>query len=511
MKLDFYCREEYCPMHYYEAMQVFAHALGMPELHPGSADVIDREVPSPDSLLTVTEEDGSVRKYPFFIDDARKSAYGEDRVIDLHRDLSNDRNLLKRYLYKILSGIYGRGSPWGVLTGVRPVKVLHNLIRYGLSEEDALSHFRDFFFVTDKKSALCLETLKNQFRFIGGDEPGCSFYVSIPFCPTICSYCTFGSSPIGRYSSRIDSYIDLLEKEIDFTAPLIAANVTEIYIGGGTPTSISAKQLERLLEILKRNFNISGLSEFCVEAGRPDTVDAEKLGVLKKYGVTRISINPQTMNDKTLAAIGRRHTSEQTVDAFGLARQAGFDNINMDVIAGLPGETATDFKRTMKEIRKLDPDGLTVHTLALKRASSLSRDEDMKKVVAVDETESMCDFGAATCASMGMKPFYLYRQKNCVGNNENVSYCKPGRESPYNIHIMEEDRTVFACGAGAVTKVVKNGGSVIERFFNTKSVDEYLVIGDEIIRRKRAALELFLGSGEKNDDVNGPHFVDTLS
>ena len=491
MKLDFYCREEYTPMHYYEAMQVFAHIYGMPELHPGF-DPGEAEN-APDSILTLTRDDGTEEEFPIYVEDARKSAYEEDPVINSHRELSNDRNLLKRYLYKILSGIYGYGSPWGVLTGVRPVKVLHKLFEAGLSAEEADGHFKKFFFLTDRKARLCFETFGNQQRFIGPNEDEISFYVSIPFCPTICSYCTFGSSPIGRYAARIDSYIDVLEKEIDHVAPRLKdKKVTDIYVGGGTPTSITPEQLDRILAIIGRNFDVKNLAEFSVEAGRPDTVTPGKLRVIKKHGVTRISINPQTMNDETLVRIGRHHTGAETVAAFKLAREEGFDNINMDVIAGLPGETIDHFRYTMDEIAKLAPDGLTVHALALKRASRLSKDDEMKKDVAIAETEKMCEAGAAAAEAMGMKPYYLYRQKNCVGNNENVSYCRPGFESPYNIHIMEEDKTVIACGAGAVTKIVRNGGSFIERFFNTKSVDEYLVSLDEILRRKDAAVDALI-------------------
>ncbi len=491
MKLDFYCREEYTPMHYYEAMQVFSHIYGMPELHP-AWDFGDKET-GPDSVLRVTGEDGNVFDYNIFVEDARKSAYGDDRITGLRKDLSNDRNLLKRYLYKILSGIYGYESPWGVLTGVRPVKVLHKLLEAGLSEDEARAHFKDFFFVTDRKADLCFDTFKNQKRFIGPSEDEISIYVSIPFCPTICSYCTFGSSPIKRYLTRVDGYIDILEKEIEFVSPMMKGKrIADIYVGGGTPTSVSPAQLARILDIIGKSFDTGSLGEFSVEAGRPDTVTREKLEAIKSRGVTRISINPQTMNDRTLETIGRHHTSAQTVEAFYLARELGFENINMDVIAGLPGETPDDFSRTMEVIEKLGPSGLTVHALALKRASRLSKDDGMKKQVAVSGTEKMCDIGAAGARSMGMVPYYLYRQKNCVGNNENVSYCRPGFESPYNIHIMEEDRTVIAFGAGAVTKIVKDGGNVIERFFNTKSVDEYLGSLDEILSRKQAAISKLL-------------------
>ncbi|MBR5006888.1 MAG: coproporphyrinogen dehydrogenase HemZ [Clostridia bacterium] len=495
MTLDFYCGDEYVPMHFYEAMQIFAHLYGMPGLHPGAegAEFLRAAQNAgtdtgASGALTLSGDGGNG---VFLLDEktAREDAYRDDPVLAAHHELADGKNLLKRYLYKTLTGIYGYESPWGALTGVRPTKVFHNLLKAGLSEEEAREHFMRFFGTSEKKTSLCAETFANQRRFLGAKEGECGLYVSIPFCPTICSYCTFGSSPVARYSKRIDEYVDRLVEELEFTAELMNGKLkpSSVYIGGGTPTSISAEQLARVMNKITELFG-GDLEEFSVEAGRPDTVTEEKLAAAMECGATRVSINPQTMNAETLKTVGRAHTPEQTEEAFTLARKAGFTNINMDLIAGLPGETAGDFSRTLEMVCAMRPDGITVHTLALKRASRLAKDDIMKSRVRALETEKMCDAGFDAAHSIGLSPFYMYRQKNCVGNNENVSYCRPGAESPYNIHIMEEDMTVIACGAGAVTKIVKDGGRFIKRFFNTKSVDEYYTAAETVKERKTEAI-----------------------
>ena len=497
MTLDFYCGDEYVPMHFYEAMQIFAHLYGMPELHPGAegadflrADGSGRTGTGAAGALALG---GAGGEGVFFFDEetARRDAFADDPVLAAHPELADGKNLLKRQLYMALKGIYVYESPWGALTGVRPTKVFHNLLKAGLSEDEAREHFMRFFGTSEKKTALCTETFNNQKRFLGAKDGECGLYVSIPFCPTICSYCTFGSSPVARYAKRIDEYIDRLCEELEFTAALMSGKLkpSSVYIGGGTPTSISAEQLARVMNKITELFGSDGIDEFSVEAGRPDTITLDKLAAAKECGATRVSINPQTMNAETLRTIGRAHTPEQTEEAFRLARKLGFTNINMDLIAGLPGESAEDFAQTLDEIGKMGPDGLTVHTLALKRASRLAKDDIMKSRVRALETKKMCDAGFDAAHSIGLRPFYMYRQKNCVGNNENVSYCRPGMESPYNIHIMEEDMTVVACGAGAVTKVVKDGGRFIKRFFNTKSVDEYYTAAETVKSRKEEALK----------------------
>ena len=476
---EFYVRDEHVPMHYYEAMQIFAHIFGMPELHTGA------EIPEGADAILVSEGN------PFFLTacDAQKSAEADDPVFGKHPQLSNDRNLLKRLLYKRLTEIYNYESPWGALTGVRPTKVLTNLVRYGLTDDEIREHFRKFYYMSESKIGLCFDTYYNQKDFLGvPDSKICGFYIGIPFCPTVCSYCTFGSSPIARYAKRVPEYVDYLIKEIEFTAGLMRGRYEpeSIYVGGGTPTSVDGESLEKILSAVADNFDISGLKEFCVEAGRPDTITADKLKIIKNAGVTRISINPQTMNDETLLKIGRAHTRADIIRVYNEARALGFDNINMDIIAGLPDESTGDFEFTLEELAKLKPDAVTCHTLALKRASSLSKAADTKDRILPFETEKMVDSARRTLKNAGLRPFYLYRQKNCVGNNENVSYAMPGKESPYNIHIMEEDMTIIACGAGAVTKIIGEG--TIDRFFNMKSVEDYFGMYQTVLERKRKAI-----------------------
>ena len=289
----------------------------------------------------------------------------------------------------------------------------------------------------------------------------------------------------------VDKYIDMLKKELYFGNELIKEKgytIQSIYIGGGTPTSISARQMKDLLGFIEETFSLENLEEFTLEAGRPDTIDEEKLLVIKNSRVNRISINPQTMNDATLRLIGRNHSSEDVRKAFYLARDVGFNNINMDVIVGLPGENCEMFRNTLEEIKKMEPESLTVHALAIKRASRLNEEQKEFEHVPDEEAAGMVDMAYEYALSMGMRPYYMYRQKNIAGNLENVGYCKPGFESIYNVQIMEEKQTLLAFGAGGVSKVVYSDENKIERAFNVKSPEEYIGRIDEMIARKR---ELF--------------------
>lgn len=421
------------------------------------------------------------------------SAVSDDFVFRREPVYISDKNLLKRYTYLILSDIYKYSSPWGCMTGVRPAKTVNQLLRRGYDEKQILAHFKGFYCMSDEKAELALYTSRVQapFLHIQSEHPkNVGFYVGIPFCPTICTYCSFGSSPIEKYRRRVDEYLDLLEREIEATFGFIygKVNVESIYIGGGTPTSLNGIQLKRLLKMLEPLLSEGTVKEFALEAGRPDSIDEEKLCIAKSAGVERISVNPQTMNLRTLDIIGRKHSPEDTVRAFELARRTGFSNINMDIIAGLPGETFEDFERTVGRIKELRPDSLTVHTLSIKRASELRRDEEQKAVLRADATAAQTLYARAAAYSMGMRPFYMYRQKNMLGNHENVCYCRPGCESPYNIHIMEEDQSIIACGCGAVSKVVDSDGN-IERCFNMKGIEDYMERIDIILERKKAAFE----------------------
>ena len=488
MKLKFCCPEAQIPSYYFEAMQIFAHIYGMPEIITG-AELSDGNCAG----LTVCDVNGeTVRFEKIDIFSARRSAFTDTLFKENLIEIS-DENLLKRYVYLILTDIYGYKSPWGCMTGVRPAKIANKLLSAGFSEEQVLSHFRDFFLMNREKAELVLTTVKAQNSFLEEQkrEPRrAGFYVGIPFCPTRCTYCSFAASPIKQYEKRVDEYLDVLEREIDATLEIIGNNyiIESVYIGGGTPTSLGAAQLKRLLVMLRPLFKDGTVREFALEAGRPDSIDAEKLAVARAAGVNRISVNPQTMNDKTLVRIGRKHTAEETVRAFALAREAGFKNINMDIIAGLPGETAEDFVHTLNVLRELAPDSLTVHTLSIKRASELRYDEEQKSSLAADVTGYMTAEAANLAKELGMRPFYMYRQKNQLGNHENVCYCREGLESPYNIHIMEEDQTITACGCGAVSKFVSGSGEIV-RSFNMKGIPEYLERLDIMLERKRAAFE----------------------
>ena len=320
-------------------------------------------------------------------------------------------------------------------------------------------------------------------------ENGYSLYVGIPFCPSICLYCSFSSSPIKVWEKKVEDYLTALFKEIAFLGKAYAGRkLNTVYVGGGTPTTLTAEQLDRLMTCIEQNFDFTYLQELTVEAGRPDSVTPEKLKVLKDHKVTRISVNPQTMNQKTLDLIGRRHTVEETKQAFYMAREAGHDNINMDLIVGLPGEDIEDVRHTMEELRKLDPDSITVHSLAVKRAARLKLFRDTYEEMGLRNSQEIMDLTYRYCVEQGIYPYYLYRQKNMAGNFENVGYAKVDKAGIYNILIMEEKQTILAAGAGASTKFVF-AADHIERVENVKDVKQYIERIDEMIERKRSFME----------------------
>jgi oxygen-independent coproporphyrinogen-3 oxidase len=398
---------------------------------------------------------------------------------------------LKTCLYLSLSQNTNKLLPWGMLTGVRPTKIVMSLLDEGKSDEEIIALMKDHYKVSDLKTKLSLEVAKREKRLLSGldYENGISLYVGIPFCPTTCLYCSFTSYPIGIWGSRTDSYVDALIKEMEYVSNAVSGRKLDtIYFGGGTPTTLSPAQLDRVLTRLEEGFDLSRLKELTVEAGRPDSVTREKLYVLRKHNVSRISINPQTMNQKTLDLIGRRHTVLQVIDAFKLARECGFDNINMDLIVGLPGETMEDVRHTMEEVKKLSPDNLTVHSLAIKRAAALNY-QKAKFTDKIMNTDEIINMTAGYAKDMGLNPYYLYRQKNMAGNFENVGYAKEGYEGLYNILIMEERQSIIALGAGASSKFVFPKENRIERAENVKDVKSYIERIDEMIDRKRAYLE----------------------
>lgn len=401
------------------------------------------------------------------------------------------KNVLKQLLYRTLSAHTGKELPWGTLTGIRPTKIPYMMMEEGKTKEEIRTYMRETYFCSDEKAELAYEIAAKERQILSKIhyEDGYSLYLGIPFCPTTCLYCSFTSYPICAFKNKVDDYLTALKKEIDYVKETFQNRILDsVYIGGGTPTTLEAKQLNELLSYLRNSLDFSQVKEFTVEAGRADSITKEKLEVLKAQDVTRISVNPQTMNQKTLDLIGRRHTVEQVKQAFYLARETGFTNINMDLILGLPNETKEDVAVTLQEVEKLHPDSLTVHSLAIKRASKLSQWILEHGISCLKNTDETMQDAAKTAEKMDMQPYYLYRQKNMSGNFENVGYATPGNYGIYNILIMEEVQPIVALGAGTVTKRVFPDGR-IERCDNVKDVDLYIEKIDEMIERKRRLFE----------------------
>lgn len=401
------------------------------------------------------------------------------------------KNAFKRFFYVSLCKETGMTLPWGNLTGIRPTKIAMTMMEQGKSREETAAFLRETHLVSGEKTALAIDIAERERKILSTlhYENGYSLYVGIPFCPTTCLYCSFTSYPIAAWKKRTGEYLTTLEREMEETAQLFRDKILDtMYIGGGTPTSLSAGELERLLKKLKSTFDFSAVQEFTVEAGRADSITEDKLRVLLENGVTRISVNPQTMKQETLDLIGRRHTVEQVEEAFHLARRVGFTNINMDIILGLPGETAADVAHTIEAVKALAPDELTVHSLAVKRASRLGRWIEENGATAYNNTEEIMGIAARGAADMHMAPYYLYRQKNMSGNFENVGYAREGKYGIYNILINEEKQTILALGAGSITKGVFPDGR-IERRENVKDVGQYMERIDEMIERKRQMLQ----------------------
>ncbi len=398
------------------------------------------------------------------------------------------KDRFKRLIYQALSDYSGRRLPWGTLTGIRPTKIPMAMLEEGASDEEIKAYMEGTYDCSEEKIALSTEIAKWERKLLStlDYKDGYSLYVGIPFCPSTCLYCSFTSYPLGKWEKRVDDYLDALCKELDYIAEAFRRKVLNtVYIGGGTPTTLSAQQMDRLLTKIEENFDFTHVKEFTVEAGRPDSVTMEKLRVIKKHRVDRISVNPQTMKEETLKIIGRHHTVQQTKDAYLLAREAGFDNINMDLIVGLPGETKEDVAHTLNELKALAPDSITVHSLAIKRAARLNLFKDTYEEMGLENSAEIMDMTYAFCKEQGLLPYYLYRQKNMAGNFENVGYAKADKAGIYNILIMEEKQSIVAAGAGASTKMVYPDGR-IERVENVKDVGQYIERIDEMIQRKKA-------------------------
>ena len=430
-----------------------------------------------------------------------------DKVIDitvpdmtgLNKSEMHDK--FKSYLYDRLSQMTGKTLPWGYLTGVRPSKIAYVMLEDGEDEQTIKKHFMDKHKASEKKASLAINVAKKEMDILNKIDykNGYSLYIGIPFCPSICLYCSFSSYALDAYKNYVDDYLDALIKEMTFVARAMKGRrLDTVYMGGGTPTTLSAAQLDKVLTVVEEAFDLSRCRELTVEAGRPDSVTPDKFKVLKAHNVGRISINPQTMNQKTLDLIGRKHTVGDIKNAYAMAREAGLDNINMDMMLGLPGEGVDEVYHTLNEIKEMRPESLTVHSLAIKRASRLNILRQQYTELSIKNTDSIIAMTEQTARDLNMQPYYMYRQKNMAGNFENVGYAVAGLECIYNILIMEEKQTIIACGAGASTKVVfhnegdENHSVRIERIENVKDVRSYVERIDEMIERKRK----FFGENE---------------
>ena len=429
-----------------------------------------------DEMWTLTEKNGKILR--------TRAAEKTDVFGDLGGDLEKNRE--KVGLYLLLKEQTGKEIPWGILTGVRPTKMVYEGLERGLTAEEIKKTLETGFLLRRDKANLAVEVAQREKNLLQ-DHQGTDLdlYVGIPLCPSRCAYCSFVSYDFHTLGDIMDRYTEALIREIRSCGRMRGERrLRSFYMGGGTPTALTPDQLERVLYAVQEAFGFENMTEVTVEAGRPDTIDKAHLQVLQQYGIGRISVNPQTMNQETLERIGRRHTAEDTRRAFMLAREMGFDNINMDFIVGLPGEGLREVTYSMKEVEKLCPDSLTVHTLAVKRSSRLREEGQAEEVLGQTETEAMIRCCAQTAVQLGMHPYYLYRQKNMAGNFENVGYSLPYKECLYNIEIMEERQSILAMGAGAVSKFYEPERNRLERIPNVKNVEEYIRRVDEMVERK---------------------------
>ena len=410
----------------------------------------------------------------------------DDSEADRIFTFEGDKDSLKREIYGFLSSVTGKRPKWGILTGIRPVKLAGELLDEYRDTDYLRQILSERYLLHESKQRLVTDILGYQREKLGKpDRDSLSVYVGIPFCPTRCLYCSFTSNQVEE--DEMERYLAALLKEIEYcgrAAKVDGFHVESFYIGGGTPTSLSAEQLEVLLAAIENHFDLSGAREFTVEAGRPDTITAEKLTVLKEHRVSRISINPQSMKEETLDLIGRRHDTDQVREAFRLAKESGIGSINADLIAGLPGEELSDFERSLGEIINLGADNITLHTLAVKRASRLKEQDEHFNYRDEELRERMLTFAREKLLAEGYLPYYLYRQKHTSGNTENIGYCRKGHISTYNVRIMEEAQSILAMGAGGISKIYFLDENRLERVANVSNYEIYIERIDEMIERK---------------------------
>jgi len=404
---------------------------------------------------------------------------------------------IRKAVFTFLSESTKKVLPWGTLVGIRPSKKALELLNGGYSEEEIVKDFKDRYVTSKEKSRLCIEVAEYERNIVNENENIISVYVGMPFCPTRCLYCSFTSNPIGGCKNTVKPYLEALTKEIEALSKYIKDKkliIESVYFGGGTPTAVSEGEFEEIMKDIYENLvSENNIKEFTVECGRPDSITEEKLKSMIRYKVQRISINPQTMNDSTLKLIGRNHSSEDAVEKFKMARKLGFDNINMDIIVGLPGEKLEHIDNTCNKILELNPDSITVHGMSIKRASKLYENiinNESYEIPVQEELNNMYNATGDLAQKLEMVPYYMYRQKNMVGNMENVGYSKRGKEGIYNIQMIEEKQTIIALGADAVSKIVFLEENRIERFGNIKDVREYTKRIDEMIEKKIALLDM---------------------
>ena len=435
------------------------------------------------TLKVVTRLEEKLREEEF---QGRPDKTDPDRFCESH---------LCRMLYRQLEKATGISLAWGMLTGVRPVRLVYRYRERGMDDKQIREHLHRDYFVTDEKIDLLLRTANKEKQILDLSRPeSFSLYLSIPFCPSRCHYCSFVSHSVERAKKLIPEYVTLLIREIEYVAPIVqklGLRLETVYFGGGTPTAISSKQLEQIICAVEQHFDLSHLREYTVEAGRPDTITMQKLEMLKRKGVTRISINPQTMNDAVLEQIGRRHTTAQTIEAFQMARQAGHRNINMDLIAGLTGDSLESFCKTVDQVIDLAPENITLHTLSVKRSSQLGQHAKSFYLQEHQRVTDMLSYAGQRFYQEQYLPYYLYRQKNTMENMENVGYCKEGTEGYYNVYIMDETHSIIALGAGGVSKLRKPGGTLLHRIFNYKYPYEYIERFDTVLRRKDEIVKFY--------------------
>ena len=418
---------------------------------------------------------------------------------DYYKETEISENIkedIKRLVFSSLKDITEEEYPWGILVGIRPSKIALKYLEEGKTEEEIIEIFKKKHLASEEKAKLCIEIAKTEVSFVNNDSKNIAIYIGMAFCPTRCFYCSFAANPIMGNKKLVNPYLEALIYEIREMKKYIderGLNIETVYFGGGTPTAVNNEEFELIMQEAYDAFvKGKGLKEFTVECGRPDSITKEKLATMKKFNVTRISINPQTMNDETLKMIGRGHNSKDVIEKFNLARSMGFNDINMDMIIGLPGEGIKEVLHTKEEILKLHPDSLTVHGLSLKRASILYENFILKKGIQVKKQAELADMyeeSRILAKKLGLHPYYMYRQKNMVGNMENLGYSRKGAECIYNIQMIEDKQTIIALGADAVSKVVFLEEGRIERFANIKDVREYVSRIEEMIEGKIKLLD----------------------